>query len=631
MCGFISYLGKDIQEQSSSFQIMLDAIRHRGPDDKREVYFDEYSYFGHVRLAIIDQENSTQPMVSDCGRYIMVFNGEIYNFVELRQRLIQYGINFKTYGDTEVLLKLLILEGEKCLKDLNGMFSFVFYDQETSKWIAARDHFGIKPLYYSQLKNGSIVFASEIKAILLLRQIQANCDFNALYDYLRFQICLDQKTLFKNILKVLPATYLKGNLNNPFKLEKEEWWKLKFAVDFEHNQNWYTDRLSAIILDSIQLQTRSDVAIGSYLSGGIDSSLIASLSANYLGIKLPCFHGKFANYPEFDESKYALEVARNANIEYNEIIPSPQEFIDDLPKIIRSLDEPLAGPGVFPQYLVSKLASQKVKVVLGGQGGDELFCGYSRYLIAYLEQALKGSIQETQEDLNHIVTLESIIPNLPSLKNYFPLIKKFWSKGLFGPMNKRYFHIISRIESFEKNFDKELLNLFDEKSQFNRFDQIFERTESDSYINKMTFFDLKTLLPALLHVEDRVSMAWGIEARVPLLDYRIAELLANIPPKLKFEGGRTKSLLKKFSQSFLPESIVNRSDKMGFPVPISNWIKDEYIKEFIGDTLLSSRSLQRGIYKKKFLNDLVNCDKEPAARDLWGALSLELWHQEFID
>lgn len=632
MCGLVSIFSQNHFNLSlQTTESMLKKISHRGPDGEGILKPDDYSIFGHVRLSILDIEHGSQPMVSDNGRYILVFNGEIYNFVELRQTLIKKGHTFRGYGDTEILLHLLIEEGENCLKKLNGMFSFVFYDKFNYRWIAARDHFGIKPLYWANMKDGGIAFASEIKSLLCHPSIKKELCQTGLHDYLTFQLVLEEGTLFRGIYKIQPGHFAIGfsNENNPPKIK--EWWRLKFDIDESHNKSWFNDKLMSYFLNSIQLQTRSDVPLGCYLSGGIDSSIVSAFSSEHLGEGIPCFHGKFLDYPGFDESIYASEVAKEFNLELHQKAPTKNEFIDFLPKIIKSMDEPVAGPGVFPQYMVSKLASEHVKVVLGGQGGDELFCGYSRYLIAYLEQALKGAINETQEEGNHLLSLSSIVPNLPTIKGYESLIRKFWADGVFGPMNKRYFNLISRMNIKDNPFTNDLMDSFDQLSQYSRFDKIFNSSDSASYINKMTYFDLKTLLPALLQVEDRVSMAWGLEARVPILDFRIAELAATIPPVQKFKGGETKAILKGLSANILPKKVINRKDKMGFPVPLSHWIKDGVVKEFIFDLLLSECSLQRGIFRKEYLKNLLESSKGPASRELWGAISLELWFRSYID
>ena len=271
-----------------------------------------------------------------------------------------------------------------------------------------------------------------------------------------------------------------------------------------------------------------------------------------------------------------------------------------------------------------------MKVVLGGQGGDEIFGGYARYLVGYLEQALKGAIHETQEEGEHLVSLESIVPHLPVLKQYVPLLSQFWREGLFGEMDQRYFRLVDKSQGIHELLDKEFLERFDKEYLFSIFQKVFNHPDTLSFINKMTHFDQKTLLPALLQVEDRVSMRVSLESRVPLLDTRLVDLVTTIPPKLKFQGGRTKHLLKLAVKNLLPEKILNRKDKMGFPVPIKEWMQGGVFRDFVGDTLLSERSKSRGIYSHIALEEMIS-NPGVGGRSLWGALCLELWHMQFID
>jgi asparagine synthase (glutamine-hydrolysing) len=294
------------------------------------------------------------------------------------------------------------------------------------------------------------------------------------------------------------------------------------------------------------------------------------------------------------------------------------------------MDEPVAGPGLFPQYRVSAMAATQVKVVLGGQGGDEIFGGYARYLVGYLEQALKGAIFETQEEGRHIVTLASIIPNLALLREYQPLMQQFWRDGLFEAMDARYFRLIDRSPDLHQILSPEAAARFDRGAVFERFQRTFNHPDTRSYLNKMTHFDMKTLLPALLHVEDRVSMAVSLESRVPLLDTRIVDLVTSMPPAIKFRGGRTKHALRQAVSGHIPEVVLRRKDKMGFPVPLSQWMRAGPVREFVADTLLSRRSRDRGIFNRAALERLI--DREAAfGRQLWGVLCLELWHTSFID
>lgn len=629
MCGFVSIHSGDqsLADSQNVLEGMLSTIVHRGPDGMGIHHVPNQALFGHCRLAIIDLDHGSQPMVSLCSRYTLVFNGEIYNYRELREELNQAGRPHRNHSDTEVLLEALILWGVDAIKKLNGMFAFVFHDKEENRWIAARDHFGIKPLYYARVGN-LLLFASEIKALLQHPTVESRCDLRALHQYLAFQFCLNDKTLFSGINKIQPGHYLKGR-GAASELEIS-FWDTNYQIDNYHTEAFFTDQLRFLLEDSMRLQLRADVPIGGYLSGGIDSSLICSLAIRASGASLPTFHGRFAEGPEYDESRYAKELTAFTGASYYEIVPTAEQFVEQLPLLIHFLDEPIAGPGLFPQYAVSKLAKEHVTVVLGGQGGDEIFGGYARYLVGYLEQALKGAINETQEEGQHLVTLASIVPNLSLLKQYTPLLSNFWSEDLFGDMDARYFKLIDRSQGLNNLLHEDALAEFNREELFRDFQDIFNDPDTTSYINKMTHFDQKTLLPALLQIEDRVSMAVSLESRVPLLDKRIVDLVTSMPPTLKFQGGKTKHILKESVRDILPPSILKRKDKMGFPVPLKEWMKGGCVRDFVGDVLLSSRSLQRGIYKPSSLQAMID-QQGVGGRQLWGALSLELWHQQFID
>jgi asparagine synthase (glutamine-hydrolysing) len=629
MCGFVTIhtQNKNLQDSFLILDNMIKKINHRGPDGKGMTHVPNQALFGHRRLAIIDLKHGQQPMLSNNKRYTLVFNGEIYNYIEIKKILEEEGVIFKSSSDTEVLLQLLIKKGTKSLDYLNGMFSFIFHDGADNTWISARDHFGIKPLYYAQC-GSELIFASEIKAILEHPEIVSVRDDYSLQQYLTLQFCLENRTLFKNIKKVKPGHLIIGEGS---KILKEIcYWDTNYEVDTLKSEKWFQNQLQYLLESSMDLQMRSDVPIGTYLSGGLDSSLVSYLASKRSTKSIPMFHGKFNEGPEYDESYFAKEVAQFTNGDYLEVIPSAEDFVKIVPHLIYTLDEPLAGPGVFPQYLTTKLASKHVKVVLGGQGGDEIFGGYARYLIGYLEQALKGSILGTQEEGKHLVTLESIVPNLSLLKQYSPLLSHFWSKGLFQNMDERYFHLIDRSQGLKSIIHDDFFQTFNKDKIFSDFQNIFNKPNSTSYINKMTYFDQQTLLPALLQIEDRVGMSVSIESRVPLLDHRIVDLVRKMPPPLKFQGGKTKYILKKSISDWLPKKVLNRKDKMGFPVPLKEWMSKGVVRDFVGDTLLSQSSLNRNIYSKKGLIDMID-SQGVGGRQLWGALCLELWHQIYID
>jgi asparagine synthase (glutamine-hydrolysing) len=629
MCGIAAIFsnGRPLADREPVMAEMLARLAHRGPDGEGTVHQPGMALLGHRRLAVIDVEHGRQPMCSADGRYTLIFNGEIYNYLELRQSLIQHGVAFSTFSDTEVLLQLLVREGTQALRRLNGMFAFVFHDAKDNSWIAARDPFGIKPLYFAAPPD-ELVFASEIKALLAHPAVRPQRDAVGLEQYLTFQFCLQDRTLFAGVRKVQPGFVLTGR--GAQMTEQKCYWDTNYQIDSYHTEEYFVDRLKALLEDSARLQIRSDVPLGGYLSGGIDSSAVCMLAARCLDAPFPMFHGRFAEGPEYDESMHAKSVVDAAGGVYHEVVPTADEFADDLPGLIYALDEPLAGPGLFPQYRVSKLARQHVTVVLGGQGGDEIFGGYARYLVGYLEQSLKGAIFETKEEGRHLVTLESIIPQLPMLKQYRPLLSQFFSRGLFEEMDARYFHLIDRSQDLSTSLTPDALASLDRPRLFHEFQQVFNHPDTRSYINKMTHFDQKTLLPALLHVEDRVSMAVSLESRVPLLDTRIVDLVTTMPPPLKFRGGQPKHILKRAARTLLPQGILERRDKMGFPVPLKEWMRGGRVRDFVTDTLSSRRSRERGIFLPNALDAMLE-HQGVGGRQLWGALCLELWHQKFID
>ena len=629
MCGICGIVGAQSAQTEilSVVQNMMEKLAHRGPDDEG-LEATENFVFGHRRLSIIDLEHGSQPMTSPDGNLVLVYNGEIYNYIELRQELTRKGVRFRTFSDTEVILHLYQTYGFKCLQKLNGMFAFAIYDKSKQTFFAARDPFGIKPFYYARLPGEEFIFASEIKALFCHEKIRPRLNPEALNEYLTFQFCLGEKTLFKDIYKLEPGHYLIKNRHDE-KPKVEKYWDLSYEIDTHHTKEYFIDKLQLLLQDSIRWQLRSDVPIGGYLSGGLDSSTIVTLASLQYENGFKCFTGKFNDGPSYDESDYARIVAADSQCEYHEIIPTPDDFINNIQRLIYYMDEPAAGPGIFPQYLVSKLAKEHVTVVLGGQGGDEIFGGYARYLVAYLEQCLKGGIFETQEEGKFVVTLESIIPNLPLLKQYVPLLKSFWKEELFAPMDVRYFRLIDRSQDLKYILHPDIWYEYNQQNVFESFQKVFNDPQTRSYLNKMTHFDQKTLLPALLQVEDRVSMAVSLESRVPLLDIRIAQLVASMPPTIKFEGGQTKYILKKAVEELVPKTILDRKDKMGFPVPLMEWFNDP-IKDFVMDILFSAKTKERGFFNTGGLKYLLN-NQTQFGRQLWGALCLELWFEEFLD
>lgn len=625
MCGIagaVSLARQAIPKLDRALATMSHLIAHRGPDG-HGFWSTPTKTVGlaHRRLSIIElSEAGYQPMTAPNGS-VIAFNGEIYNYVELRDELA-HGWSFRSHSDTETILAAYARWGVDCLAHLRGMFAFALWDGK--RFFAARDRFGIKPFYYAVV-DGVLYFASEMKALLpVLPEIATDPD--ALAEYMTFQYTIGEKTLFRHIHTLLPGHGLTVE-NGELRIFR--YWDVHYDIDWDHTPRWFGNEMRDRLTDSIKVHLRSDVPVGAYISGGIDSSLIGILAGREDASGRIGFHGKFTEFPGYDESPYAETACRDGGIELHQVEITAKDFRDNISKVLYHLDTPVAGPGSFPQYMVSELAARHVKVVLGGQGGDEIFGGYARYLIAYLEQALKASIDGTQRNGNFVVTPESIIPHLTVLQEYKPLIRQLFSKGLFGPLDERYFRLIDRSADMADEVDWSAL---DRASVFERFQAIFNserNVKKEAYFDSMTHFDFKCLLPALLQVEDRMSMAHGLESRVPLLDHSLVEFAATIPADIKFKGGQMKHFIKSTFANDLPQALMQRRDKMGFPVPLKEWFSGE-LKDMVADIFFTQKNRHRQFFNSDAI--LANFDKgERFSRKTWGLLSLELWHQLFHD
>ena len=625
MCGLVAMIQLDGRAANREIlERMSSTIRHRGPDDEG-VFTSGPVGLAHCRLSIIDLATGHQPMSVD--GVTVVFNGEIYNYIELREELKRRGHAFRTTSDTEVLLRLYLEHGVACAERLNGMFAFVLLDERKQLIVSARDHFGIKPLYVHRSPT-LVLFASEIKAMLAHPALRAEVDPDGLDDYVTLQYTLGECTLFRGIRKQLPAHVEVLDLASG-QTQRRRYWHPTYHVDASRTEADYVEELKSLLASSVRQQMRSDVPVGAYLSGGLDSSTVVLLAARESPHALQTFTGAFTEGAEFDESEHARTVADSCGARMSLVYPTEQDFIELLPKLVYHMDEPAAGPGLFPQYVVSRLAATKVKVCLGGQGGDEIFGGYARYVVASFERALKSAIYGDGGTGEPDVTLAAMAPNLPYLRQYVPMLDRFLKEGLFEPFDRRYFSLMNRSESAMHVYHGAFRARYDQEAVFGRFQEVFNEPDTSSSYNRMLHYDLMTGLPSLLHVEDRVSMAVSLESRVPLLDPRIVDLMARVPPALKFKGGEMKYLFKQAVKGLLPPTVLNRKDKMGFPVPLQHWARGR-ARDFVHDVLLSQRARERGLFDPKVVERLI--EQEGAfSRVLWGLLQLELWHRQFID
>lgn len=625
MCGIgavVSLEEQRVPHLQAALAGMRELLAHRGPDGEGEwAHPKRHVGFAHRRLKIIGLERGDQPMTDGHGNWI-TYNGEIYNYLELRREL---GVQeFTTDSDTEVILRAYRRWGVDCLSRLRGMFAFALWDEERHRLVLARDRFGIKPLY-TLVADGVLYCASEAKALLpFLQRIETDRD--GLRDYLTFQFPLAGKTLFRGIEELPPAHVL---IVERGEIRASRWWEVHYEPDLDHTEDYLIRRLRNVVHDSIEQHLRADVPVGAYLSGGLDSSIIAAVAARTQGADgFVAFTGRFSEGPAYDESAFARELAEAESFDLRISTIGPDDFVESMSDIAYHLDFPVAGPGSFPQYLVSKMAARERKVVLGGQGGDEVFGGYARYLLAYFEQCIKAAIEGTMNRAPFIVTYESIIPNLESLQAYKPLIQEFWREGVFGDLDERYFRLVNRAPAVEGVID---WSMFGDYSPLETFLSIFQagNVGKESYFDRMTHFDFKTLLPALLQVEDRVSMAHGLESRTPLVDHEVVQFAATLPAVVKFKGGELKRSLRLALGDVVPVSIAERKDKMGFPVPLTEWLQGP-LREYVLDTFAAATARREYLDPRFSVEDLL-MRESGFGRTLWGVLSLELWQQRYHD
>jgi asparagine synthase (glutamine-hydrolysing) len=618
MCGIagaVALADAPVPRLDQVLSTMSTLIAHRGPDGFG-FWQDPRGRVGfvHRRLAIIDlSPGANQPMVGANGS-VITYNGQVYNYPELTEELKPHW-RFRSRSDTEAVLAAYARWGTDCLDRLRGMFAFAIWDGK--RLFAARDRLGIKPLYYATV-DGVFYFASEIKALLpMLPEIATDSD--ALAEYLTFQFTIGDRNLFKHVHVLLPGHALVVENGS---VRTYRYWHADDERDNDHDAAWFIGRLNDVLDESISLHQRSDVPIGAYASGGFDSSLVAVLAMRGAASSGEIFHGKFTDHPGYDESAYAEIVADAAGLRLHQRVITPRDFRDSIEKVIYHLDHPVAGPGAFAQYVVSALAAEHVKVVLGGQGGDEIFGGYARYLIVDFGQQIRAAIGDNSanDDID-------AIPDLSALRGYKPLLHNFLSKHTPGSLEEGYFSLIDRSSDMTDEVDWSSL---DRGAVLERFRDAFNCVpDEQSDFASMTRFDFNHLLPALLQVEDRMSMAHGLESRVPLLDCEFVKLAATIPASIKFKGGDLKPLFRAAFGSRLPQPIADRPDKMGFPVPLNEWLSQP-LQGYIHDIFATQRARRRPFFNSDaILTHLQSAGRY--SRKSWGMLSLELWHQLFHD
>lgn len=602
---------------------MLQVIRHRGPDDEG-VYTDIDLALGMRRLSIIDLAGGKQPIYNEDHSVIVVYNGEIYNYKEITKELKSRGHVFTTASDTEVIVHLYEELGEDCVHELRGMFAFALWDTRLRRLFLARDRLGIKPLYYSQASE-RLVFGSEIKAILQHPEVEARPNLQALSSFLSLKYVPAPQTIFAGISALPPGHTLTCDRDG---VRIRRYWKLSFnnRQDSQKSVEAYTEQLKELLQESVKMRLMSDVPFGAFLSGGVDSSTVVAFMSQFLDEPVKTFSVGFEGKGKVtDELPYARLIAQQFETDHHEIVINHQDFIDAAEKVVWHLDQPLADQATIATYMVSKLASAHVKMVLTGEGGDELFAGYARYVGERLYPFFRR-IPGPAKSL--ALALSSQLPGLrrpkialyalcqsdetTRLTNWFPLFNQEMKSELLSSELKR--------------------ELADTSADY-IFAEHLAHSDATDPLNRMLYVDTNLWLPDYLLLRgDKMSMAASLEARVPLLDHKLVEFAASLPTNLKLKVLTRKYLLKKVGRTVLPAAICNRK-KQGFPIPIAIWFREQ-ARSFVRDVLSPTSIRQRGLFDKDYVEKLVK-EHERGFADhsnlLWGLMNAEIWYRQFID
>jgi len=632
MCGICGILNTSLNGniKEEIVRNMCSVLKHRGPDDEG-IYLGwgkdgrKNVGLGIRRLAIIDLDTGHQPIHNEDRTIWIVCNGEIYNFHELRKVLEAKGHCFYTNSDAEVIVHLYEEYGVECLQFLRGMFALAVWDEGKKSLLLARDRIGQKPLCYAKI-GSELVFASEIKSILQIKQVPRQVNIEAIHNYLTYQYVPSPLTAFKGISKLPPAHYL---LWRNGKVSIEQYWNLNAVNKIKMSEDEYCLRLRNLFEKSVKLRLVSDVPLGAFLSGGLDSSIVVGVMSKLMREPVKTFSIGFQE-EKYNELNYARIAANHFKTDHHEYIVKP-DALDVLPKLIWHYNEPFADSSALPTYYVAKMTRQDVTVALNGDGGDENFAGYPRYKAIKLAEYYEKAPECIRNMINSIVRK---IPYSPEQKTVLRRFRRFSESMNYSP-ERRYIRWISIFDNERK---KELYaSSFREAVQgidsFSYAERYYNDNTYNDFLDRTLFVDIMTYLSEDLLVKaDIAAMANSLEARSPFLDHKFMEFAASIPPNLKLKGLSGKYILKKAFSELVPASILGRR-KMGFGVPISHWFRNE-LKDYLRDTLLSRRCLERGYFQTKYLkliiDEHINGRYDHGYR-LWALLNLELWQQMFID
>ncbi|HEY0100195.1 MAG TPA: asparagine synthase (glutamine-hydrolyzing) [Pyrinomonadaceae bacterium] len=643
MCGIngiaFSERAREGRVEASDLVRMRDVIEHRGPDDSG-MMLDGAVGLGHRRLSIVDVSAGHQPMTNEDDTLYIVYNGEIYNHAEHRPALEARGHRYRTHCDTETILHLYEEHGAACVERLRGMFTFAIWDARRRELFIARDRLGVKPLYYVHRADGSLFFASEIKSLLAARAVRAEINHASLPDYLANHGTSGEETLFAGVKRLLPGHTMLWRADGTLKIEK--YWDLHFAEDAaddgaeisargRRSDADYIAEWSELFRKSVELRLMADVPLGMFLSGGIDSSAIAAVMSGMVSDPIKTFSVAFKER-EANELYYARLVAEKFRTEHHETIVSPEDFFGALPRLVWHEDEPLAHPSSVALYFVSRLAAQHVKVVLTGEGSDEMLGGYERYYKTIYNLALAPGYQR----LTGASVRRAVKRRIESL----PLDSKVRHK-----LRRTFLCLPPDIESlyfdnfavFTRAMQNDLLTPEAREraggiEPYRDMRRYFETNRSRSLLNRMLYADTKTYLHELLMKQDQMSMAASIESRVPFLDHKLVEFTARLPQHLKLRRGwTTKYILRQSMKDVLPAPILSRK-KMGFPVPVGAWFRGAY-RGIVEEYVLGERAAARNLFDRAYVRELVarhNAGENHTER-LWSLVNVEIWLRQFMD
>jgi len=623
IAGFVDLWGRKARELEDREEILLRMcriIRHRGPDNQG-VMLKPGVALGMRRLAIIDLVSGNQPMSGEDGSVTIVFNGEIYNFQEIKPKLEARGHKFQTHSDTEAIVHAYEEFGPACLKDLRGMFALAIWDEKARTLFIARDRAGKKPLYYTITPDGTFVFGSELKALLEHPEVHREINPEALDAYLTLGYVPDPLSIFRNVHKLPPGHYLSFKNGQ---VTVRQYWDFEFQPGESHKEEDYLEELRALLDESVRLRLISDVPLGAFLSGGIDSSTVVGLMARHMGQPVKTFSIGF-HEDSYNELKYARLTAKKFGTDHHEFFVTPDicEVVDEL---AWHFDEPFADSSAIPTYMVSKLARDHVTVVLSGDGGDELFAGYTRYAIERKRGGFERLPRPLREGLMR--PLSERLPHAAWGRNYLhnvsldPIARYLDSVSVFTSLNRKSLYTSGFAEKLGAG-----------RYAARLFDELVEPVKTGDPVDRLLYLDSKTYLPGdILTKVDRMSMAVSLEARAPLLDHKLIEFVTRIPSSLKLTGLDTKHIMKQGVKDLVPCEILDRP-KQGFGVPIQEWINQQ-LRSRIRDTLSDARTRQRGYISSSYVDVLLH-EHERGRRDhsmgLWSLFMLELWQRRFMD